>query len=1002
MLPAMASGGATPTSAEDQLRDSIDRTNIALDTATTHEEHSTAILRLQLEIADIESRISGIDYAAHPSLREVLTAARDGLRSHLAAMNLPPQVPDEPITPLSELIAFMPDIDAQRLANALAGPAGSLNTALQSLYDPSDVSTPANRWRAFIATHSIKKLGGRNSLSFLLQTPGSKDEEVLKLDYPLGNPHHMGHVARTLLPDLITPIASSRLLLGPPRNAGSPQTGRYLVVTPFCQKTGAHGYAHSIRMSGDANQTMRCCHHIMTQMLTAFKALEANNIYFPDSKLSNWLVTSQDILKIADTKSFLRCQPDGIFNRLHPDNADCRAISSVGYCHSEIRAKMTASTWTHSAIFGRNIYFFLTGKEPVGTGELACTESIFTTPIGKYYSILISNLTKSPPTGRARLDNAECFLRFIGIKLDPNYTPLEAKITALESITGCNLLSHFRNSIQTACVVPGYNQPQAIVSLDTLATSALTHAQTAENHLTMIKTPPLPTLLGHQLLPDISFSALFSNQLTPVDYTFENIYGILTHIESQLQAAVVALPMLHSLQNLYDDFNAQRFGADDAMMDQFLEMMVQHVMVEPDFFVRIRKAENAHIKLVHFLTGIQSPLIASIRTGILDLYSQQSESASARAKRTENFMKSLPIDVRCNLEKNSVYLQEILGKLIICQEIRDKRLGPKVVDVPQAIRLIDLTTKTTYAEFESKIIQLENIFHFDLTACLNATLLEGIDSSVHDSMILIRDLNLIADEALAVDRQRRKQIHHIQKAAFEDRPLLPLQVTQIDRKALISNSPNLNALVNELKLHNGLLQHIESTLNQLLELTNTCRALSFGSSDIGMRHFLDTTLGKIRNGADLSACIREALDSCEVLKSTIASLQSPVIRILRGEIIRLRELKNSGFFSHSANAEEKANAIEEAAAEIPVILRGALEQHQTRLDVQKLFTVLKKHRSGNSHGSQLPTSYRNVMHAIEASSRHHPRAAPIQTTAPGQALEGIEATQGLERKDPTL
>ncbi len=297
------------------------------------------------------------------------------------------------------LVQFIRNLDGENLSNFI-------KSATNNWGHPQfagELFIAAKAKPSFLNSHSIDVLTCFNSYVIKVTNRNDRTTQVLSI--------------RTNAVD-VDPKREAKLkglengLLAPVHASISTKT--YLIeVTDFYQK----GSLESKCKKQSSNHQSRLIKSaaLFTKLAAAYGQIESNDLCFADSKASNWLLTSDKKLIIADAKSLISrdlivtpiFKPPGI-------NRD----SDEG-----IRA-------SHSYIFGANLFFYLTSKEPTHKREglniilLLPAEqafidknnalfTVFNSPAGQLAMRLIQRLTPDNPEERLSLDKATNYLQQI-------------------------------------------------------------------------------------------------------------------------------------------------------------------------------------------------------------------------------------------------------------------------------------------------------------------------------------------------------------------------------------------------------------------------------------------------------------------------------------------------------------------------------------------------------------------------------------------------------------
>lgn len=302
-------------------------------------------------------------------------------------------------SPLSEVIANMSPEKGNKLLEALVSDSTGkeLRDKLAKIY-AGETSVEAKRFQIFLNTYQISFLGGGNSKNFKV-TDNSGYSQVLKVDCRLDMPRNVEAHLREKLPENFAPIMAERQLnCKDPKGNGI--ISRTVLVTDFCAGGSVDKLKFKLTTVGQLSASMGV---IFEQMADALLSIQEAGCFFPDAKITNWLVDENLSLRLADTKSFLFANESGVFCRGISGNEYCRELTTKGFIPPEFKY---SSEWdvdsAHAYILGKNLYYYAVGNS--GKGSDASTfvydAQLFKTSSGPGYKALIQALIKKDPSER--------------------------------------------------------------------------------------------------------------------------------------------------------------------------------------------------------------------------------------------------------------------------------------------------------------------------------------------------------------------------------------------------------------------------------------------------------------------------------------------------------------------------------------------------------------------------------------------------------------------------
>ncbi|QDQ40498.1 hypothetical protein E3226_008905 [Legionella geestiana] len=388
-----------------------------LDNAESPAQKLEALSRIRAAVDFVETRENPQRMAeadAFQNLKNALFIYTQAELEKIGVHSL--HAPDKPRSPLSEIISNMSPFKANALMEILArGNSESLEQDLRALYEASDTTAEAKRFRQFLGTHAVAFLGGENSQNFTVTHQLTGARQVLKLEDRDRSPRHVERHLRDYLPNLLIPHYAERQVEGavPLRLGDYERASRTLIATDFIHGGSALQHAEKMRNAGKGFEAAA---DIGLQMCDAFKNIQNAGCFFPDSKLSNWLVDASGRLIIADTKSFLFTNSYGNYTPVTPGNENLPVLQTHGFGIYGLPDDNIPAEAAHAALLGRNLYTSLTGEWPPHRDfqESDFSHPAFATERGAAFKTLIQDLTHPVPSERKSLDAARASLMTLG------------------------------------------------------------------------------------------------------------------------------------------------------------------------------------------------------------------------------------------------------------------------------------------------------------------------------------------------------------------------------------------------------------------------------------------------------------------------------------------------------------------------------------------------------------------------------------------------------------
>lgn len=329
---------------------------------------------------------------------------------------------------------------------------------LDTLYGTEDQSKEAKQWRDFIKKHSIEFLGGGNSKNFKVTNIQDGSVKVLKVDNRLNMPRLVDKHLRDNLESVFTPVDVARQVL-------SYGDSRTLLVTDLCSSGSMFEHSQKISQTTLPQNRNQALHkeaiNIGGQMAQAFQDIQKTNCFFPDGKLTNWLVDGEGKLRIADTKSFLFT--DNGYSRL--DVEGTAVLVTQGFQPTEYgmtKGPYQADSF-HAYLLGCNLYKYLTGISPPLTGlKLDNLNSPVFDGDGKKLKELITSLVEPKPKDRISLKEAQYQLQILN---DPDFKKVVEATQEVSATTGIKVSHVVADMFLTQRNEAGYSKDTTIQNI---------------------------------------------------------------------------------------------------------------------------------------------------------------------------------------------------------------------------------------------------------------------------------------------------------------------------------------------------------------------------------------------------------------------------------------------------------------------------------------------------------------------------------------------------------
>lgn len=296
---------------------------------------------------------------------------------------------------LTELIANMEPDKIDKLAALLAK---KDIDGLKSLYQEGDLDKAA--FDAFLATHRVSFLGGGNSLNFKVENIETGEEQVLKLEYRMGQPRHIETMLRaTTLNSAFIPIHAERQALFNHQTQGP--IAKTIQVLDYCPAKDLQSYCASKPSGKERVDAVLPLFHSMADLLTK---MQDANCGFPDMKSSNWLVDGEGNLRIADGKSFLKLNSNGKVEQSKGFICTNYMLAPEMYDRSDFSADAM-----HVYLLGKNLYHSLTDcsiddlYNSTNNDSFDFSYPVFQQGVGLEIKALLESMLKKEPNKRPSL-----------------------------------------------------------------------------------------------------------------------------------------------------------------------------------------------------------------------------------------------------------------------------------------------------------------------------------------------------------------------------------------------------------------------------------------------------------------------------------------------------------------------------------------------------------------------------------------------------------------------
>jgi hypothetical protein len=616
--------------------------NTAIDTfyqAATPDAKEEALKSMQkaIDYVDVYSMPKNLANAEkfHSTKSSLFTQIRQAY-----AQNNNSLVPKGVKAPIANLLSDMSPERADKLMEILhKGKNDTLKLELLTLYG-KEAGPEANKWKEFLKTHAIEFLGGGNSKNFKVVNTTNGDVKVLKVDNRLGMARHVEQHLRVNLGDVFTPIYADRQVKG--NDPQGKMVSRTLLVTDLCPSGSVQEDSQKLRtpphsVERDRATFMRAS-NIMSQMSQVYMDIQKNNCMFPDSKLTNWLVDSEGKLRIGDTKSFLFTE-NGFYKNNIMENKDLGMIYTLGFTPQEFAKPPYEVEKAHSALLGRNIYTYLTGKWPPNGRSIGLlSEPIFNSQIGAEYQKLIQDLTRDPPSSRLSLANAKDKLVGLWAKL------VENKIEDLAKSLDVDLRTLAVNTLRLDKTRVGYSKSDSIAKIDSELDQVKASFDKCDEKIEQMS----KIMLAGK--PLVNKSNLFDQKKKAMTgaTSIDDLKIKLDEFNTKMQQDMAKLAqMMTEYQKLRDAIENLKAGDDDPEMNKYLKECDKAILKRAsDDKIEVQIQEMKNIK-----DGLERPEHVELKRIKENFLKNEKwyRNMGVKGRMIEKAMKSIPIKERAGL-----------------------------------------------------------------------------------------------------------------------------------------------------------------------------------------------------------------------------------------------------------------------------------------------------------------------------------------------------------------
>ena len=320
--------------------------------------------------------------------------------------------------------------------------------------------SPGSLFESFINNNLIQYIAGNNSKIFKI-TPLNNDAPpfILKIENRMGAPKQIEVYVTNKLSSakpVFIPVNASRVTT---ISINNQKETKNFIVCPFYEKGDLQSFAH--RPQSNAMRIFNAV-HIYAQMAKILNSLEKTNIFFPDMKNTNWILSKNNRLLISDTKSLRYTSIHGSYDKAASVHVNrwSRLILSSNYMNPPEythHSDQILSTSSHAYMLGKNLYQFLTNCSPGYLSrhsdgqQYTFEQDIFNGLYGKKLQNLILNLIKKNPDERLNMNTILIELKDVETELFKDQKNiLHSTIQTLVKTSESNdpLFYHYMNELQ--------------------------------------------------------------------------------------------------------------------------------------------------------------------------------------------------------------------------------------------------------------------------------------------------------------------------------------------------------------------------------------------------------------------------------------------------------------------------------------------------------------------------------------------------------------------------
>ena len=272
------------------------------------------------------------------------------------------------------------------------------------------ITTEAGPDKQFFTKHSFEVISKGNTLNIKITNKDTQETKVLGIAKKMSD--------NQFLPPEVRDKLAQVSLVAPKYSTTKHHTGNYnFVLTDFYPK-GSFNNLYERKGLSYPRVRQECASN-MQKIAEKMQSLQKEGVFFPDAKVTNWLLDDNNQPVIADEKSLRTFE--------QARKAGFKAIATDGYWPPG-NVKMESSKdfeKIHAYVLGANIYDYLTSSQPpvvIKRDNNNFQAQVFDGNIGKRYKQLILDLTNPEPSIRTGLD--EAIKKLKNIQLDIRFEPI--------------------------------------------------------------------------------------------------------------------------------------------------------------------------------------------------------------------------------------------------------------------------------------------------------------------------------------------------------------------------------------------------------------------------------------------------------------------------------------------------------------------------------------------------------------------------------------------------